>query len=128
MASLEELKAARLKKLDLLKEAGMDPYPPKVPRGHCLEDAHKQFAEYEKSGATVNLAGRVMAIRGQGAILFYVLDDGKARFQAVAKKDEMEPAIFKLLTSAVDIGDIVSVTGTMFRTQKGEESILIKQW
>jgi len=128
MASLEELKAARLKKLDLLKEAGMDPYPSKVPRDFCLEDAHKKFAEYEKSGATANVSGRVMAIRGQGAILFYVLDDGKARFQAVAKKDELDAKIFELLTSAVDIGDIISVTGTMFRTQKGEESILIKNW
>jgi lysyl-tRNA synthetase class 2 len=128
MASLEELKKTRLAKLDLLRKAGMDPYPAKVPRDHCLEDAHKKFAEYEKSGATVNLAGRVMAIRGQGAILFYVLDDGKAKFQAVAKKDELAADKFALLTGAVDIGDIVSVTGTMFRTQKGEESILVKDW
>ena len=128
MASLEELKAARLKKLDLLTAAGMDPYPAKVPRDFCLEDAHKKFAEYEASGATVNLTGRVMAIRGQGAILFYVLDDGKARFQAVAKKDELDAAKFELLTGAVDMGDFISVTGTMFRTQKGEESILIKNW
>ena len=128
MASLEELKATRLQKLALLKKAGMDPYPAKVPRDFCLEDAHKNFADYEKSGKTVNLAGRVMAIRGQGAILFYVLDDGKEKFQAVAKKDSLDPKIFELLTEAVDIGDIISVTGSMFRTQRGEESILIAGW
>ena len=128
MASLEELKATRLQKLALLKKAGMDPYPAKIPRDHCLEDAHKKFADYEKSGATVNLAGRVMAIRGQGAILFYVLDDGKAKFQAVAKKDVLDQKLFELLTGTVDIGDIVSVTGTMFRTQRGEESILVTGW
>lgn len=128
MASLEELKGTRIAKLDLIKKAGMDPYPAKVPRDHCLEDAHKKFADYEKSQATVNLAGRVMAIRGQGAIMFIVLDDGKATFQAVVKKDELATDLFELFTNAVDIGDIVSVTGTMFRTQRGEESILVKSW
>ena len=128
MASLEELKQIRLRKLELLKKAGMDPYPVKVPRDFCLADARVQFKEYEKSGKTVSLAGRVMAIRGQGAILFFVLDDGKATFQAVVKKDELAADSFKLITDAVDIGDIVSVTGTFFTTQKGEESVLVKSW
>ena len=128
MASLEELKETRLRKLELLKKAGMPAYPAKVPRDHCLADARKNFAGYEKSGKVVNLAGRVMAIRGQGAILFYVLDDGKATMQAVVKKDVLEPKLFDLITGAVDIGDIISVTGTCFKTQKGEESILVQSW
>jgi lysyl-tRNA synthetase class II len=47
-----------------------------------------------------------MAVRGQGAILFVVLDDGKGTFQAVVKKDVLNPALFELFNSAVDIGDI----------------------
>lgn len=128
MSTISELKQTRLKKLELLKEFGMDPYPATVPRDHCLLDAHKNFPEYEKSGKTVNLAGRVMAIRGQGAILFLVLDDGKATFQAVVKKDTLKPELFELLTTAVDIGDIISVTGTCFKTNRGEESILVTSW
>lgn len=128
MASLEELKDIRIKKLELLKAAGINPYPVKVPRDHSLADAHKNFAEYEKSQKVVNLAGRIMAIRGQGAIQFVVLDDGKATFQAVVKKDVLSPDLFKLFGEAVDIGDILSVTGTFFRTQKGEESILVTGW
>ncbi|MCX6715683.1 MAG: lysine--tRNA ligase [Candidatus Taylorbacteria bacterium] len=128
MASLEELKETRLRKLELLRKAGMEAYPAKVPRDHCLADARKKFAEYEKSGKVVNLAGRVMAIRGQGAILFFVLDDGKATFQAVVKKDVLDAKLFDLLTSAIDIGDVISVTGTCFKTNKGEESILVKSW
>ena len=128
MASLEELKQTRLVKLELLKKAGMEPYPVSVPRDHCLADAHKTFPEYEKSGKVVNLAGRVMAIRGQGAILFVVLDDGKATFQAVVKKDTLDEKLFDLLVNAVDIGDIISVTGTCFKTNRGEESILVTSW
>jgi len=128
MASLEELKTTRLHKLELLKQAGMDAYPAKVPRDMSLSTAHKDFAEYEKSAKPGSLAGRIMAIRGQGAILFVVLDDGRATFQAVVKKDALDPKLFKLFTEAADIGDILSVTGTFFKTQKGEESILVTSW
>lgn len=128
MASLEELKATRLAKLELLKKAGMDPYPSKVSRTFCLEDARKSYTE----GKEVSLAGRIMAIRGQGAILFVVLKDGKedgrAHFQAVFKKDVLSEKLFKLFTDAIDIGDFISVTGTYFKTQKGEESLLVTDW
>ena len=128
MASLEELRATRLQKLELLKNAGMNPYPSKVPRSFCLADAKANFAEYEKSGKEVSLAGRIMAIRGQGAILFVVLYDGKGKFQAVFKKDEIDEKLFKLFTDAVDIGDFISVNGTFFTTQRGEPSLLVSDW
>jgi lysyl-tRNA synthetase class 2 len=125
---MEELKAIRLEKLNKLKEAGMNPFPSKVPRTFCLADAKANFEEYEKSGKEVSLAGRIMAIRGQGAILFAVLYDGKAKFQAVIKKDELDEKLFQLFTDAVDIGDFISVTGTFFTTQRGEQSLLVKSW
>ena len=132
MASLEELKAIRLHKLELLKNAGMNPFPAKVPRTFCLSDAKKNFSEYEKDAKEVSLAGRIMAIRGQGAILFAVLYDGSnnglGKLQAVFKKDEIDEKLFQLFTDAIDIGDFISVTGTFFTTQRGEQSILVKSW
>lgn len=128
MASLEELKATRLQKLELLKKAGMNPYPSKVPRSFCLGDAKANFEKNEKSGKEFSIAGRIMAIRGQGAILFAVLYDGKGKFQAVFKKDELDEKLFQLFTDAVDIGDFISVTGTFFTTQRGEQSLLVKSW
>jgi lysyl-tRNA synthetase class 2 len=132
MASLEEIRATRLHKLELLKKAGMDAYPSKVSRTFCLEDARKNFDKFAKSGEEVSLTGRIMAIRGQGAILFVVLDDGKGKFQAVFKKDTFEAAgaadLFKLFGGAADIGDFISVTGTFFKTERGEDSILATKW
>jgi lysyl-tRNA synthetase, class II len=128
MASLDELRAVRLNKIELLTKAGMEAYPSKVPRTFCLADARANFTEYEKSTKLVSLSGRIMALRGQGAILFVVLDDGKSTFQAVIKKDTLAPELFELLTQAVDIGDIISVTGTFFTTQRGEQSILVSSW
>jgi lysyl-tRNA synthetase class 2 len=124
MASLEEIRTTRLQKIELLKKAGMDPYPAKVPRDFCLADAKAHFHE----GKPVSVSGRVLALRGQGAILFVVLYDGKGKFQAVFKKDEIEEKLFTLFTNAADIGDFISVTGTFFKTQRGEESILVKSW
>ncbi len=140
MASLDELRTTRLAKLELLKKAGMEAYPSKVPRDFCLNDARDNFAKYEKSAKPISLSGRIMAIRGQGAILFLVLDDGlsaipadvghvgKSTFQAVIKKDTLSPELFELFTATVDIGDILSVTGTFFTTQRGEQSILVTSW
>lgn len=128
MASIEELRSTRLAKLEILKKYGMNPYPSKVPRTFCLADAKANFSEFEKDNKQVSLAGRVMAIRGQGAIQFIVLYDGKAKFQAVFKKDEVEESLFNLFNDAVDIGDFISVTGTFFTTQRGEQSLLVKSW
>lgn len=128
MASIEELRSTRLAKLEILKKHGMNPYPSKVPRTFCLADAKANFSDFEKSNKQVSLAGRIMAIRGQGAIQFIVLYDGKAKFQAVFKKDEVEESLFNLFNDAVDIGDFISVTGTFFTTQRGEQSLLVKSW
>jgi lysyl-tRNA synthetase class 2 len=94
----------------------------------CLCDARKSFAEFSKQSKPISVVGRIMAIRGQGAILFVVLDDGKDKLQVVFKKDSLDPKIFKLFTDTCDMGDYISVTGSFFTTLKGEESILVASW
>jgi lysyl-tRNA synthetase class 2 len=128
MSSIEEIRSVRLQKLEKIKSLGIDPYPAKIPRTFCLADARKNFSLYESDQKSVSLAGRVMAKRGQGAILFIVIDDGKATFQAVVKKDILDENKFNLFTEVVDIGDIVSFTGTFFKTNRGEESVLVTDW
>ncbi len=125
MASLEEIRANRLEKLAQLQAAGMQAYPARIHRDYSLAQVREQFDTIKD---TVHLAGRVMALRGQGAILFCVLFDGTARFQAVFKKDDMDEALFTLFSNTVDIGDFIEVSGTLFTTQRGEPSILVTGW
>ena len=127
MASLEDIRESRLKKLELLKSAGVNPYPIESQRDYSLATIKSEFETLEKKGR-LSVAGRIMAIRGQGAILFVVLDDGTGRFQTVFKKDDMDEKLFSLFSDAVDLGDIISVTGTLFTTQRGERSILAISW
>ncbi len=128
MASLEEIRKTRLDKLALLEKAGMDPYPSKVPRDMCLMDARDNFKQYSKDQKLISLAGRVIARRGQGAIFFVDLNDGKGKLQAVFKKDELSESLFNLFSEAIDLGDFISVAGTFFVTEKGEESLLVSSW
>ncbi len=128
MASLEEIRSGRLAKIKKLKEAGINPYPAKVPRDFPVAQFKNDFADLEKSGRAVSLAGRIMAIRGQGAILFVVLFDGTEKVQAIFKKDDMSEAVFDLFVETSDIGDFISVTGKAAKSKTGEKSIFVERW
>jgi lysyl-tRNA synthetase, class II len=128
MASLEEIRNGRLAKLELLKKAGVNPYPARVDRELSLLDARNRFDDLVAGDAVHSVAGRVMIVRGQGAILFVVLFDGTDEFQCVFKKDDMDEAAFALFSDTVDMGDFISVSGTFFTTKRGEKSLLAKTW
>ncbi len=130
MASIEELRSARLSKINKLKEAGMNPYPSSVSRDYSIKEVKNSFDKLapESEKKNISIAGRVMIVRGQGSILFIVLQDGDERFQAVLKKDELKEEVFNLFVDTIDNGDFISVTGSLFVTQRGEQSILIKDW
>src|SRR3989338_1213287 len=128
MGSIDEIRKTRLEKLELLKSLGMAPYPARVKRDFSLLDLRKDFETLSGENKTISTTGRIMAIRGQGAILFVVLNDGTDKFQSVFKKDTIDEKVFALFTNAVDIGDFISVTGTLFTTERGEKSILATDW
>ncbi len=124
MASLEELRAVRLAKIEKLENAGMQAYPADITSEITLAKLKESFSEGKKTSIT----GRVTAIRGSGSIMFIVLDDGTDEFQAVLKKDEIDESIMTLFTDTVDIGDFIYFSGEMFVTKRGAESLLVKEW
>lgn len=128
MASLEEIRQTRLAKLALLKEKGMSPYPAKVPRDFSISDLKTDFEAKMSEAKPVSVAGRVMALRGQGAILFAVLFDGTERIQVILKKDVLPAEVFSLFTDTVDVGDFISVTGLPINSERGEKSIMTDSW
>ena len=128
MASLEEIRAERLKKLELLKEKGMLPYPIATKRSHSIADALSSFAKFSRDNKRMTLAGRVMAIRGQGALVFFNIQDGEATIQGFLKRDEMDETLFALFQDAIDIGDFIECTGTLFMTKRKERTMQVKEW
>lgn len=128
MASIEEIKIERLRKLEQLKAAGRAPYPSKVTRDHSIAEVRAQFKKFESAQKPLAIVGRIMAIRGQGAIQFVVLNDGTGVLQVVLKKDILGEAEMKFFGETVDIGDFIGVSGELLVTQRGEESILATSW
>lgn len=129
MASLEEIRDVRLKKIELLKEAGKDPYPSHTNRTHTIAEALADFEALESAQEVVTLSGRVMSLRAQGALIFANFSDGTETFQMLLKKDEpTEATIFDLFFNTVDIGEFVEVTRTVFITNRGQKTILVTDW
>src|SRR5476649_2417711 len=87
MSSIYEIRDARIKKLDLLNKKGINPYPVESKKELTLNEAIKDFDNLEKTKEIKWIAGRIMSIRGQGAIVFITLNDGTALFQGLLKKD-----------------------------------------
>ena len=128
MASLEELRNARLEKLTRLQKAGVNAYPSRVPRDYSIAEAVAQFEKLEEKGKALSLVGRVMALRPQGGITFLNFTDGTGTFQALIKEGDMPEALRKLFAETVDIGDFVSLTGTLFVTKRGEKTLTATSW
>jgi lysyl-tRNA synthetase class 2 len=127
MASFDEIRKVRLEKMNMLLTKGINPYPAKTAREYSLSETVSRFDELSKKKSLV-LAGRVMAIRGQGALIFFNVNDGTALFQGLLKKDEMDAEVFDLFVNTVDIGDFVEISGHLFVTKKGQQTLQVSAW
>ncbi len=128
MASIEELRAERIKKLEKINKAGINPYPASSLRTNTIKEVLEMFERLKKEQKEITVAGRVMVARGQGAIRFIDIRDGGGKIQAVLKKDVLDEKSFKLFGDVIDAGDFIEVSGILFVTQKGERSIEVNNW
>src|SRR3989344_3659837 len=123
-----DIRAERLKKLEKLEKAGMEAYPAD---SHCdisIADTLATFDELESNGKKIHIGGRIMSKRGQGGIIFVDLFDGSRRMQVVLQKTEIDEALYNLFTECADTGDFIEVSGTAFKTKRGERSIQVLKW
>src|SRR3989344_607787 len=128
MSSIDEIRDARIHKLKLWRDKGMNPYPADSKKEITLREAGESFENLEKNKEIKWLAGRVMSIRGQGAIIFITLYDGTGTFQGLLKKDVLRDEKFNFWNETVDIGDFVEIQGTFFVTNRGEKTLEAKDW
>ena len=121
--NLSEVLAVRREKLKNLQNEGKDPF--QVTRfdvtAHA-DEVNNHFEDYEEKEVT--MAGRIMSKRGQGKVGFYDIQDSTGRMQMFLKKDLLDN-YDEIKT--YDIGDIVGVKGEIFKTQKGQISIRVKE-
>ena len=122
--NLSQLLQVRRDKLKELQESGNDPF--QITRYDVDNDSANIKANFDAlEGQDVSLAGRLMSKRGMGKVSFCDLQDKSGRIQIYARKDDMDEAVYNRFKK-YDIGDIVGVKGEVFRTQRGEMSIRVK--
>lgn len=120
---LKEILRIRREKLQKLQENEKDPY--RITSFDVKQKAQEIIDKFEEEyeGKQASVAGRIMSRRGMGKVSFMDLRDGSGRIQIYAKIDVMGEEEYKAMQASLDIGDIVGVTGEVFRTQRGEISV-----
>ncbi|NTV65717.1 MAG: lysine--tRNA ligase, partial [Oscillochloris sp.] len=124
---LNDLQAQRQAKLDRLRAAGLNPYPPRSGRSHTIAAVLDQFDQLAQAEAPVTLAGRIIgARRVMGKIAFAHIEDGSGEIQLWISRAEVGDEQFTRFRDDLDTFDIIQVTGILRLTQKGERSIFVR--
>ena len=113
----------RLEKLKKIREQGINPYPNRFEKKQTIKEILGL-----KLGAPVQTAGRLLTIRAMGKIAFCHLKDASGQIQLVFKQDQVGDEPFKEFLKFFDAGDFIGLKGELFKTQKGEPSILVKTY
>ncbi len=126
----ERERESRRAKLAALREAGVDPYPARVGPREPIADLRERFGDedaesLEAAPRSVGVAGRVVALRSFGKLLFATLQEDGERLQISAKKSEIPAELFAFVKS-LDIGDFVRVEGPVWRTKHGELTVDVR--
>ena len=114
---LDEIKRVRLEKLNNLRAEGLDPYAGGFVPSHTIAQTLGAFSE----GQEVALAGRLIANRSHGKVVFADIQDQTGKMQLFIKADAFN------IIKDLDIGDIIGVKGTLFKTKTGQESVRVAE-
>jgi lysyl-tRNA synthetase class 2 len=127
---LHEQTQARLNNLDALEAAGFERFPYRFAKTHATADLHKAHPaplepSQEWTTETVSVAGRVMAWRDIGKLIFASLQDETGRVQLFFAKNDLERFD---AAKKIDLGDVIGVTGTLMTTKSGELSVRVSSF
>ncbi len=133
--SQEELNdqlVVRREKMNAMRENGLDPFGKRFERTHLSKELIEQYGEeehdeLEAKNISVTLAGRIMTKRGKGKAGFAHIQDLSGQIQVYVRQDAVGEEQYKVFNSA-DLGDIVGVVGTVFKTKMGEFSVKVNNF
>jgi lysyl-tRNA synthetase, class II len=129
-SSLEELIAQRRAKLAKLREAGVNPFPVSFDAADTARgvlERHRGLGPEAAASEDTSVAGRLMTRRDMGKAAFAHIEDRTGRLQVYLRKDEIGDG-YDAFKNGADLGDIIGVAGTPFRTKTGEITLRAKSW
>ncbi len=125
---LDDIKQARLDKLNHLRKAGVDPYPAKSWYTHNVAQVVESFDTLVEEKRHAVLVGRVMAKREHGGSTFGDMYDGTGTIQVFFKQDILGDKEYQLMSDTLDIGDFIEVSGKLFLTKRGEKTLEVEKY
>ena len=128
MATIDEIRKIRLKKLKAIESAGFLAYPGQTKRTHACKEALENFSKLARMKKEIILAGRIMSLRQHGGLVFSNIKDGSTEIQVLFKKDRMGEKSFQFFLNNFDIGDFIEVRGILFKTKKGEKTLEVADY
>lgn len=120
MDNRNDFRQIRMEKLELFRQADLEPYVDRYTRTHKALEIIDDFTELENQ--EVRVAGRIMSKRDQGKVIFVHVQDFSGRIQVYIRRDELGQTMFDFI-SKFDVGDIIGAEGKVFRTKRGEISV-----
>jgi lysyl-tRNA synthetase, class II len=122
----------RREKMNTMRENGLDPFGKRFERTHTIIELVEQYGELEKEdleakNVAVTLAGRMMTKRGKGKAGFANIQDLTGQIQVYVRVDAIGAEAYEVFDSS-DLGDIIGVTGTLFKTKVGELSVKVQNY
>ena len=129
MGREDQVIGERIRKLNELRKIGVNPYSHKFDKKNdskTLQEKYALLAPDERTKDVVKIAGRLLTIRDLGNLAFCTLQDGSGKIQIVMQTGETNEKEGEIFKKYIDCGDFVGVEGTIFRTKRGEISVLVK--
>ena len=126
----EDVFAVRRRKLDALRDAGVDPFPYRFEGVEPIAQVraqHESLKPGEETDRRHRVAGRIAARRGQGGMAFLDLVDRSGKIQLQARRDDLGPEGMERLLE-LDLGDVIGVDGVAFATRRGELTLRIQRY
>ncbi|HLR79488.1 MAG TPA: lysine--tRNA ligase [Bacillota bacterium] len=130
---LNEHMRVRREKLKQFEEQGLNPFGGKFERTHLAKELQEKYGSYTKQqleeldGEHITVAGRIMTKRGKGKVGFCHIQDVSGQIQLYVRRDEIGEPVYDIYKKC-DIGDIIGVTGVMFKTNVGELSVKVTEF
>jgi len=117
--------AVRLKKLQEMRAGGFDPFRANAQQTYFSQDAKALYVEGQEYGPTVSVAGRLVTFRVQGGSSFVKIQDQQGPIQLYFRRDVLGEERYGIFKKSLDLGDIIGVTGALFKTKTGEITVRV---
>jgi len=123
---MTKIDQSKLIKLEEIKKLDINPYPYTFPQTHHAQNLLNKYSKLnaeEKTQDNVSIAGRIMLKRGMGKATFMHIQDQSGKIQIYLREDDLGQEIYDLIAKKTDLGDIIGIAGTIFKTKIGEITI-----